>query len=146
MASLNKVTLIGNVGRDPEIIKFTNGDSCAKFSIATTEKWKSKDGEQKEKTEWHNVEVFDGVVKVVQDYVTKGKQLYIEGQLRTDEYEKDGVKKYATKSFADGAGSSSSWVVVAAAPGSLRPRRLLTLTTATTTCSRGNHDRTDNRC
>ena len=104
MASLNKVTLIGNVGRDPEIIKFTNGDSCAKFSIATTEKWKSKDGEQKEKTEWHNVEVFDGVVKVVQDYVTKGKQLYIEGQLRTDEYEKDGVKKYATKIVVRGWG------------------------------------------
>ena len=105
MASLNKVQLIGNVGRDPEIVYFKSGDAVAKFSIATTEKWKDKtSGEQKEKTEWHNVEVFGGTVEVVKNYVEKGKQLFIEGQLQTDTYEKDGVKKYATKVVVRGWG------------------------------------------
>jgi single-strand DNA-binding protein len=104
MASLNKVMLIGNVGRDPEIVYFKSGDAVAKFSLATTEKWKSKEGEQKEKTEWHNVEVFGGAAEVVKNYVEKGKQLYIEGQLQTDKYEKDGVTKYSTKVVVRGWG------------------------------------------
>ena len=104
MASLNKVCLIGHVGRDPEIVYFKSGDGVAKFSLATTEKWKSKEGEQKEKTEWINVEVFGGTVEVVKNYVEKGKQLYIEGQLQTDKYEKDGVTKYATKVVVRGWG------------------------------------------
>jgi single-strand DNA-binding protein len=105
MADLNKVMLIGRVGRDPEIVYFKSGDAVAKFSLATSEKWKDKNsGEQKEKTEWHKVEVFGGAAEVVKNYVEKGKQLYIEGQLQTDEYEKDGVKKYATKVVVRGWG------------------------------------------
>jgi len=105
MADLNKVMLIGRVGKDPEIVYFKSGDAVAKFSLATSEKWKDKNsGEQKEKTEWHKVEVFGGAAEVVKNYVEKGKQLYIEGQLQTDEYEKDGVKKYATKVVVRGWG------------------------------------------
>ncbi len=100
MASLNKVTLIGNVGKDPEIRNFQNGDKVAEFSVATSESWKDKTtGEKKEKTEWHNISVTNqGLVKVIESYVKKGTKLYIEGKLETQKYkDKDGADRYTTK-------------------------------------------------
>jgi single-strand DNA-binding protein len=100
MSSLNKVTLIGNVGKDPEIRAFQNGDEAAEFSVATSESWKDKaTGEKKEKTEWHNVSVTNqGLVKIVKAYVKKGTKIYIEGKLETQKYtDKQGVERYTTK-------------------------------------------------
>jgi single-strand DNA-binding protein len=104
--SVNKVILIGSVGQDPEIRSFSNGDKVANFSLATSEKWRDKSsGEQKEKTEWHRVQVTgDSLVGVIDRYVKKGKQLYIEGQLRYRKYEKDGVQMTATEIIVRGFG------------------------------------------
>ena len=99
MASVNKVILLGNVGRDPEIRYTGGGEPIANFSIATSEKWKDKEtGEQKEHTDWHRIEVFGKTADVVKNYVTKGKQLYVEGTLRIDKWEdKDGNKRETPK-------------------------------------------------
>lgn len=98
MSSLNKVALIGNVGRDPEIRYTQSGEPIANFSLATTEKWTGKDGNKQERTEWHRVEVFGKTAQVVRDYVQKGKQLYLEGQIAYDEWiDKDGNKRNTTK-------------------------------------------------
>ena len=99
--SINKVIIVGNVGNQPEIrLTQASGEELATFSVATSERWKDKStGEQKEKTEWHRVVVFSpGLVRVVKEYVHKGSKLYIEGKLRTREYEDEsGVKKYTTE-------------------------------------------------
>ena len=89
MSSLNKVMLIGNLGRDPEIRSFSNGSKVANLRIATSEKWKDKNtGEKKEKTEWHTVSVFnDGLVGVIERYLKKGSKVYIEGQLETRKWQ-----------------------------------------------------------
>ena len=100
MASLNKVTLIGNVGTDPEIRSMNNGKEVASFSLATSESWKDKStGEKKEKTEWHRITVFsEGLVGVIKSYIKKGTKLYIEGALQTRKYtDKEGVEKYTTE-------------------------------------------------
>ena len=105
MSSLNKVLLIGNVGRDPEIRRTERGDRVATFSMAMTERWTDKQsGEKVEKTEWVNVKVWnDKLAEVVERYVRKGKQLYIEGKLTTREYEgQDGQKKYFTEVLLQG--------------------------------------------
>ena len=105
--SINKAILIGSVGQNPDIRTAKDGKEIASFSLATSEKWKDKaSGESKEKTEWHNVSVFGGLVSIVKNYVKKGSKLYIEGKIQTDEYEKDGVKKYATKIVLQGFNSS----------------------------------------
>lgn len=99
MASVNKVILIGNVGKDPEIRSFQNGGLVASFSLATSETWKDKaTGERKEKTEWHRISVLnDKLVEVVERYVKKGSKLFIEGQLETRKYtDKDGQEKFTT--------------------------------------------------
>jgi single-strand DNA-binding protein len=97
--SLNKVTLIGNVGKDPEIRSLTSGDRVANFSLATSETWTDKrSGEKKERTEWHRVCCFnDGLVGVIEKYVRKGTKLYIEGALQTRKWEKDGRDNYSTE-------------------------------------------------
>jgi single-strand DNA-binding protein len=97
--SLNKVTLIGNVGADPDARSFSDGNKVINFSIATSESWKDKNtGEKKEKTEWHRVVVkSQGLVGVVERYVKKGSKLYIEGKLETRSWEQDGQKKYTTE-------------------------------------------------
>jgi single-strand DNA-binding protein len=98
--SVNKVILVGNVGKDPEIRRTQDGRAIANLSIATSESWKDKSsGERKEKTEWHRIAIFsEGLVKVVEQYVHKGSKLYIEGQLQTRKYtDKDGVEKYSTE-------------------------------------------------
>jgi len=100
MSSLNKVTLIGNVGREPEIRNLQNGARLAQLSIATSERWKDKTtGEQKEKTEWHRVVIFnDQLVGVVERFVKKGSKLYLEGQLETRKWVDDaGHDKYSTE-------------------------------------------------
>ena len=97
--SVNKVILIGNVGKDPEIRTLNNGDRVANLSLATSESWRDKaSGERKEKTEWHRVTIFnDHIIKTVENYVKKGTTLYIEGALQTRKYEQNGVEKYATE-------------------------------------------------
>jgi single-strand DNA-binding protein len=98
MASVNRVILIGNLGRDPEIRYTQAGEPIANFSLATTEKWTGKDGSKQERTEWHRVEVFGKTAQVVRDYCQKGKQVYIEGSIHYDEWtDKDGNKRNTTK-------------------------------------------------
>ena len=108
--SLNKVLLIGRLGADPEIKQMVNGKSVARLSLATSNTWKDKNtGEKKEKTEWHRIVIFnEGLVKVVQQYVKKGAQVYIEGQLVTRKWrdEKAGVDKYSTEIVLQGFNSS----------------------------------------
>jgi single-strand DNA-binding protein len=108
--SLNKVLLIGRLGADPEIKQMVNGKSVARFSLATSNTWKDKNtGEKKEKTEWHRIVIFnEGLVKVVQQYVKKGAQVYLEGQLTTRKWkdEKAGVDKYSTEVVLQGFNSS----------------------------------------
>ena len=108
--SLNKVLLIGRLGADPEIKQMANGKSVARFNIATSNTWKDKNtGEKKEKTEWHRVVIFnEGLVNVVQQYVKKGAQVYIEGQLTTRKWkdEKTGTDRYSTEIILQGFNSS----------------------------------------
>ena len=108
--SLNKVLLIGRLGADPEVKQMVNGKSVARLSLATSNTWKDKNtGEKKEKTEWHRVVIFnEGLVKVVQQYVKKGAQVYIEGQLTTRKWkdEKSGTEKYSTEVILQGFNSS----------------------------------------
>jgi single-strand DNA-binding protein len=93
----NKVILVGNVGRDPEIKSLPSGTRIATFSLATNERRRDQDGNWGEHTEWHNLVVWDRLVDVVERFVTRGKQLYIEGKIRTRTYETDGQKKYFTE-------------------------------------------------
>ncbi len=98
--SVNKVTLIGNCTRDPEVRHMNSGDSVVSFGLATSESWKSKDtGERKEKTEFHNIVIWnDGLGKVAEQYLKKGSKVYIEGQLQTREYtDKDGAQRKTTE-------------------------------------------------
>jgi single-strand DNA-binding protein len=105
MASLNKVMVIGNCGKDPEVRYSQSGAPISSFSVAATEKW-TKDGEKQERTEWVNVTAFGKLAEIVRDYVTKGKQVYIEGSLRTDEWEdRDGNKRRSTKVVLSGPGA-----------------------------------------
>ena len=100
MASLNKVSLIGNVGKDPEIKSFQNGGKVANFSIATSETWKDKNsGEKKERTEWHNIAVFnEGLVGVIERYVKKGSKLYVEGAMQTRKWQdQSGNARWSTE-------------------------------------------------
>ena len=108
--SLNKVLLIGRLGADPEIKQMVNGKSVARLSLATSQSWKDKNsGEKKEKTEWHRVVVFnEGLVNVVQQYLKKGAQIYVEGQLTTRKWkdEQSGQDKYSTEIVIQGYNSS----------------------------------------
>lgn len=97
--SLNKVTLIGHLGQDPDVRKMQSGDEVASFSLATSDSWTDKaTGEKKERTQWHKVAIFNpGLVKVVKSYVSKGSKIYVEGALETRKWEKDGQDHYATE-------------------------------------------------
>jgi single-strand DNA-binding protein len=98
--SVNKVILIGNLGRDPEVRRMPSGDAIVNLRLATTESWRDKaSGERKEKTEWHSVVIFnENLAKVAEQYLKKGAKVYIEGQLQTRKYnDKDGVEKYSTE-------------------------------------------------
>lgn len=97
--SVNKVILVGNLGKDPEVRSMQSGDKVCSFSIATSESWKDKtSGERQERTQWHNVVIWNQpLVKVAESYLKKGSKVYIEGQLETRKWEKDGVDRYTTE-------------------------------------------------
>lgn len=98
MGAVNKVILIGNLGADPEVRDLEGGAKVATCSIATSEKWKDKNGEKQESTEWHRLVFWRGLAEVVEKYLKKGSSIYIEGKLRTRSYEnKDGVKTWTTE-------------------------------------------------
>ena len=94
---MQKVQVIGNLGKDPEIKTFDSGGKVCNFSIAANEKWKDKNGETQEHTEWFNVQVWGRLADVAEKYLRKGSQIYIEGKNRTRTYEKDGETKYITE-------------------------------------------------
>ncbi len=102
MAGLNKVMIIGNLGRDPEMRYLPSGSPVTNFSVAVSRRWKSRDGEDKEETEWFNVDCFDKLAEVANTYLSKGKQVYVEGRLRTDTWEdqQTGEKRSRTKVVA----------------------------------------------
>lgn len=98
MGSVNKVILVGNLGRDAEVRYTPGGAAVARFSIATTEVWNDKSGQRQERTEWHNIDLWGKQAESLSEYLVKGKQVYLEGRLQTDEYtDKDGVKRKSTK-------------------------------------------------
>jgi len=100
--SINKVILVGNVGKDPEVRYLDSGVAVANFPFATSEKYKNKQGEKVTNTEWHNIVMWRGLAEVVEKYVNKGSQLYIEGKIRTRSYDdKDGIKRYITEIIGD---------------------------------------------
>ncbi len=103
MASVNKVIIVGNLGRDPETRYMPSGDALTNIAVATTDKWKDKaSGEQKEATEWHRISFFGKLAEIAGQYLKKGSQVYIEGKLRTRKYtDKDGIEKYSTEIVAD---------------------------------------------
>ena len=102
MASVNKVILLGNLGRDPETRYTTGGDAVTNLNIATSEQWKDKNGEKQERTEWHRVVLFGRQAEVAGEYLKKGRSVYIEGRLQTRKYtDKDGVEKYSTEIVGD---------------------------------------------
>lgn len=99
---VNKVILIGNIGKDPELKYFPNGDAFCNLTLATTENWTDKgSGERKERTEWHNVVFTRKLAEIVGQYVKKGSKVYVEGSLRTRKWEKDGVERYTTEIVAN---------------------------------------------
>ena len=101
-ASVNKVILLGNLGRDPETRYTTGGDAVTNLNIATSEQWKDKSGEKQERTEWHRVVLFGRQAEIAGEYLKKGRSVYIEGRLQTRKYtDKDGVEKYSTEIVAD---------------------------------------------
>ena len=102
MASVNKVILVGNLGKDPETRHMPDGTAVTNFSIATTEQWKDKSGEKQEKTEWHRISTFQRLAEIAGEYLKKGSQVYIEGRLQTRKWtDKDGAEKYTTEIIAD---------------------------------------------
>ena len=101
MASVNKVILVGNLGRDPEVRYMPSGDAVANIALATSSKYKNKAGEMVEETEWHRISFFGRQAEIVGEYLKKGRSVYIEGRLKTRKYtDKDGVEKYATDIIA----------------------------------------------
>ena len=102
MASVNKVILVGNLGKDPEVKKFDSGIKNASFSLATTEKFKNKAGEMVSNTEWHNIVVWGTLSDVAEKYLKKGSQIYLEGKIKTSSWDdKSGAKRYKTEIYAD---------------------------------------------
>ncbi len=98
MGSLNKAMIIGRLGRDPEVRYTQGGQAVATFSVATDHKWTNKSGEKQEKTEWHRIKAWGKLAELAGEYLSKGRQVYIEGRIETSEYtDKDGVKKYSTE-------------------------------------------------
>lgn len=101
MAGVNKVILIGNLGKDPDVMTFENGVKKVSFPLATTETYKNRDGQRVEQTEWHNIVMWRGLAEVAEKYLRKGNSVYIEGRIRTRSYEVEGVKRYITEIMTD---------------------------------------------
>jgi single-strand DNA-binding protein len=102
MSGVNKVILVGNLGKDPEVRYLESGVAVANFTIATTESYKDKEGKKVDQTEWHNVVLWRGLAEVAEKFLKKGNQVYIEGKIRTRSYDdKDGIKRYITEIVGD---------------------------------------------
>src|SRR5262245_51985425 len=102
MGSVNKVILVGNLGRDAELRYTPGGAAVSKFSVATTEVWNDKSGQRQERTEWHNIDLWGKQAESLSEYLVKGKQVYVEGRLQTDEYtDKEGNKRKTTRVRCD---------------------------------------------
>ena len=117
--SVNKVILVGNLGRDPEVRQSQAGAKIVNFSVATSDSWKDKNtGERREKTEWHRVVIFsEGLANIAEQYLRKGSKVYIEGSLQTREYEKDGIKRYSTEVVLQGFNSTMTMLDTKGAGG-----------------------------
>jgi single-strand DNA-binding protein len=114
MASVNKVILVGNLGRDPEVRFMPNGEAVCNFSIATTDTWKDKAGAKQERTEWHAIVMYRKLAEIAGEYLKKGSTVYVEGRLQTRKWQtKDGLDRYTTEIISDqmqmlgGKGSTS---------------------------------------
>ncbi len=102
MASVNKVILVGNLGKDPEVRYMPSGEAIANITVATTDSWKDKQGEKQERTEWHRVSFFGKLAEIVGQYLKKGSQIYVEGRLQTRKWQdKEGQDRYTTEIVAD---------------------------------------------
>ena len=102
MAGVNKVILVGNLGKDPEVKYLENGVAVANFSLATTENYKNREGERVSQTEWHNIVLWRGLAEVAEKYLKKGANIYIEGKIKTRKWEdKEGVTRYSTEILGD---------------------------------------------
>jgi single-strand DNA-binding protein len=102
MASVNKVILVGNLGRDPEMRYMPSGDAIASFSVATTDTWKDKNGQKQERTEWHRISMFGKLAEIAGEYLKKGSSVYIEGRLQTRKWQdKEGNERQTTEIVAD---------------------------------------------
>lgn len=102
MAGINKVILVGNLGKDPEVKSLDGGRKVATFTLATTETYKNKNGERVDQTEWHNIVYWGSIVDVIEKYLRKGSQIYLEGKIRTRSYDdKEGNKRYITEIVGD---------------------------------------------
>lgn len=102
MAGVNKVILIGNLGKDPEVRSLEGGTKVASFSLATTEGYKGKDGNRVEQTEWHNIVLWRALAELAEKYLRKGSQIYLEGKIRSRSYDdKEGIKRYITEIVGD---------------------------------------------
>jgi single-strand DNA-binding protein len=102
MASVNKVILVGNLGRDPEMRFMPNGEAVCNFSIATTDSWKDKSGQKQERTEWHNIVMYRKLAEIAGEYLKKGRPVYVEGRLQTRKWQtKEGQDRYTTEIIAD---------------------------------------------
>lgn len=101
MSGVNKVILIGNLGKDPEVKYLESKVPVANFTLATNSSWKDKDGSKKEHTEWHNIVLWRGLAELAEKYLHKGDKIYLEGKLRTRSYEKDNVTRYITEILGD---------------------------------------------
>jgi len=102
MAGVNKVILLGNLGKDPEIRTLERGDKVASFSLATSETYKNKEGQKVEQTEWHNIVMWRGLAEVAEKYLKKGSQIFLEGKIKTRSWDdKEGNKRYTTEIIAD---------------------------------------------
>jgi len=102
MASVNKVIVLGNLGKDPDLRHLPNGDAVCNFSLATTESWKDKEGNKQDKTEWHNIVLFRKLAEIAGEYLKKGRPVYIEGRLQTRKWQdKEGKDRYTTEIVAD---------------------------------------------
>jgi single-strand DNA-binding protein len=119
MASVNKVILVGNLGKDPEVRFMPNGEAVCNFSIATTDSWKDKSGAKQERTEWHNIVMYRKLAEIAGEYLKKGRPVYVEGRLQTRKWQtKEGQDRYTTEIIADqmqmlggreGGGSNASY-------------------------------------
>jgi len=126
MSGVNKVIIIGRLGQDPEMKAIGQGTTVTRLSVATSENWMGKDGQKQERTEWHRIVVWGKLAEICGKYLVKGRQVYVEGRLQTNSYEKNGVKMYSTEIVANtvqflGSVNSDTSVSAGGASTSMNP-------------------------